>query len=74
VQKNKLKAKIVEQGLRASDVAGLLGITPTSFSLKMNGHRDFNLGEIQMLMKVLELDTWDLMTIFFADDGAGMVT
>lgn len=53
---NKIRAKIVEQGMTQGEVAKIIGISPNSFSRKLLGKRDFLLSEVIALCSVLELD------------------
>ena len=53
---NKIRAKIVEQGMTQGEVAKIIGISPNSFSRKLLGKRDFLLSEVIALCSVLDLD------------------
>lgn len=47
---NKIKAFLVENGIKQKDVADLLGILPNTVSKKLNGFGgDFSLGDAQKL-------------------------
>lgn len=52
---NKIKAKIVEQGMTQGEVAKMIGISPNSLSRKLSGRRDFTLSEVMSLCTVLEI-------------------
>lgn len=53
---NKIKAKIVEQGMTQGEVAKRIGISPNSLSRKLLGKRDFSLSEVMSLCAVLHLE------------------
>ena len=53
---NKIRAKIVEQGMTQGEVAKIIGISPNSLSRKLLGKRDFLLSEVIALCSVLALD------------------
>ena len=52
---NKLKAKFRENGLTQADVAKMIGISANSLSRKLNGKKDFKLGEVLLLCKALKI-------------------
>lgn len=54
---NRLKQVITEKGLRHDYLAKLIGVTPSTFSRKVNGTSKFNTSEIYTLTSELELDT-----------------
>lgn len=61
---NLLRAKIKEYGLNQSEVANRIGISPCTFSYKLNGSREFTASEIYKLSNLLHIKDKD--TIFFA--------
>ena len=62
---SKLKGRIVECGLNQGKLAKALGISHTSFSLKINGKRDFTLTELMTMAKVLNMNSEDVGLYFF---------
>lgn len=64
--KNKLKAKFVENGLTMEQVAQLLGINPATLYRKMSGDSEFTRNEIAMLKNALNFSLSDINSIFFA--------
>ncbi|MDE5977311.1 MAG: DUF739 family protein [Turicibacter sp.] len=62
---NKLKAKIVEQGLSYKDVYEDLGLSKTAFLSKMNGKTQFKLSELRKIVVILDLNQSELKEIFF---------
>ncbi len=61
---NKLRSLIVEKGLTQGDVASKLGISPQSFSYKLNNKIEFKASEIEALCTLLSISDKD--SIFFA--------
>lgn len=51
----KLRAEMKLQNVKAREVALAAGIDPTNFSRKMNGDRDWRLGECYAVLDYLEL-------------------
>lgn len=51
----KLKGKIVENGLTQKQLAGMLGITIATFNYKVNNKSEFKASEIKKLASVLHL-------------------
>ena len=64
--KNKLKAKFVENGLTMEQVAQLLGINPVTLYRKMSGDSEFTRNEIAMLKNALNISLEEISNIFFA--------
>lgn len=65
-----LKEKISEKGIMMRHLAEKCGITPQSFSTKINGHNEFSMSEAATLREVLGLSDDDFMAIFFDNNGA----
>lgn len=53
--KNRIKAEMVRNGLRGSDLAGLLGISEQSLCAKLNGRRPFTADEILRIGSLLHV-------------------
>jgi cyanate lyase len=67
MNKNKLKAKMIEYGDTAEKLSKYLGIHRSCLSAKMNGYRgaDFNQTEIRMIAQKYNLQDSEIMEIFF---------
>lgn len=50
----KLKAKLVEKGIKQKEVSLKLGLTVPTVSLKLNGKADWKLGELQTIQALLK--------------------
>lgn len=48
---DKLRALCIEHGFTQQDMAELLGISVSSFNMKLNGKREFTITEIQKIVK-----------------------
>lgn len=64
--KNKLSAKIVENGFSVQDIAEKLGINSSTLYRKMNSETDFTRNEIAMLKEYLHFTLEEMNDIFFA--------
>lgn len=62
---NKLKAKMVENGYTINKLANLLGVTPTTVSIKMRDD-GFKVVEARAICKALGLTMGETHEIFFA--------
>ena len=67
MNKNKLRAKMVEYGDTQADLAKALFISVSNLSLRINGRVDFRQSEIDLIKKRYNLSAEDLDLIFFAD-------
>ena len=67
MNKNKLKAKMVEHGDTSEILAEVLGIHRSCLSAKMNNYRgaEFNQTEIKVMAKRYEMTDAELIEIFF---------
>lgn len=66
VKVNKLKGKIVEQGMNVETVAKRIGIERSSLYRKLNNFEKITIGEARKLKNVLELSDEEANAIFFA--------
>lgn len=48
---NRFKGFALEKGITYADIAEVIGVTPTTVSLKINGHSDFYLSEYKLLQQ-----------------------
>lgn len=69
LQKNKLKAKMVEKDITVALLAKKIGINPTTFYRKCNTNY-FTLQEMTTIAELLDLHNEDLLDIFFEKKGA----
>lgn len=61
----KVKGRMVELGLKQSDIANVLGISLPTVSQKLNNKRPMYLSEVKKLVKVLDIHDTDFRTYFF---------
>lgn len=64
--KNKFRAKVIENGLTMTQVANQLNINVATLYRKVNGTSDFTRTEIQTLKDLLKLTVREATEIFFA--------
>lgn len=64
LNRNMLRAKIVEKGMTEGQVAKQLGMTPKTFSVKMKTGK-FGLDEADMMIHILDIEKPEL--IFFSE-------
>lgn len=67
LNKNRFKAKYIERGLKAADVARLMRISSTTLYRKTSGESDFTRKEIQLFRSALGLTADEVVDIFFLD-------
>lgn len=68
LNKNKLKAKVIENGLTMEKVAKELDINVTTLYRKINGTSDFTRSEMHKIKDLLNLSVKDAVDIFFTPD------
>lgn len=61
----KLKAKIVEEGLTQKDLAKKIGVSENTLTRKINGKRDFYIGEIDKICEALHISDNSLKAQIF---------
>ena len=66
VNVNKLRGRIVENGMNVGDLAGELGINRATLYRKIQSGR-FTVGEAQEIARILNLSVEDAVAVFFAD-------
>ena len=64
--KNELKAVMALHGDRQADLAAYLKMTVQTMSAKINGEREFDRPEIEMIAIRYKLSAEDIQRIFFA--------
>lgn len=66
MNKAKLKAKMVERNISASELANVLSISPSTFYRKLNNGECFTVGEASEISKNLNLSSDELTEIFLS--------
>lgn len=66
--REKLKGKIVENGMTQAQLAEILGIRITTLNYKVNNKSEFKASEIKKLADVLHLSNKEANIIFFANE------
>lgn len=67
VNVNKLKGKMVENGLNVSELAALIGIDKATFYRKLNADgENFTIKEADLIADKLSLDRDEVNAIFFS--------
>ncbi|MBR6728663.1 MAG: helix-turn-helix transcriptional regulator [Clostridia bacterium] len=67
VNTNKLKGKIVEQGLTFGRLAELIGMSPSTLGRKIRNISDMTLEEVDMIRVTLHIPSSQITEYFFAD-------
>ncbi len=67
MNKNRLKAKMIENGDTQNDLAKALNLSVSNLSLRINGKMDFRQSEIDTIKKRYKLSSSELDSIFFED-------
>lgn len=65
MNKNALKAKIVERGMNVEGFCKAAGFNRATFDRKMNGSSEFNRDEMERIIVTLKLTTEEMRNIFF---------
>ena len=61
---SKLRGRLVEYGLSQADLSNLLGLCPMSISRRFTGKMQWRLGEIYMIMDLLDISINELELYF----------
>lgn len=64
---SRLKGRTKEAGLRQEDVGIAIGLTPTTYSLKLNSKAEFRQSEIDGICRVLNIPVEDIPSYFFTE-------
>lgn len=64
---SRLKGRTKEAGLRQEDVGNAIGLTATTYSLKLNGKAEFRQSEIDGICKFLRIPYADIPSYFFTE-------
>lgn len=62
---SKLKGRMAEYGYRQEDICGRVGISPTTFSLKLNNKAEFKQSEINQICDILGIPSKEINAYFF---------
>ena len=62
---SKLLGLLKERGVNQAELAEVIGISPTTLSLKINGKADFKLSEIKRICSFLEISAEKIGGYFF---------
>ncbi len=62
-----LKAEMRRKGIIGEKLARLLGMTPSTFSMKLNGKSEFSIKEATQIKAILEVDI-PLEVLFYRGD------
>lgn len=69
---NKLKGKVVEQGMTMTAFAKEIGMDYSSLYRRLDGQISFTVSDVEVITKVLHLNNEDIVKIFFAKSVAEM--
>jgi lambda repressor-like predicted transcriptional regulator len=64
-----LMVALARKGLSMAKISDEMNITPTTFSYKVNGKREFTQSEIKAIMRILDLSPEEIVTIFFGTNA-----
>ncbi|MBE7021936.1 MAG: helix-turn-helix transcriptional regulator [Ruminococcaceae bacterium] len=67
VNTNKLRGKIVEQGLTFGRLADLVGMSPSTLGRKIRNISDMTLEEVELIRDILHIPGGQIMEYFFSD-------
>lgn len=68
MNRNELKAQMARHGDTNETMAGALDMSVVSFSMKLNGRRDFTQTEIHRIIDRYNLEAPEVITIFFTPE------
>ncbi|MBR7164503.1 MAG: XRE family transcriptional regulator [Clostridia bacterium] len=69
VNTNKLRGRIIEQGLTIGSLAPMIGISPSTLGRKIKNHADMTLGEVESIRCVLKIPPERVMEYFFMGEA-----
>jgi len=64
---NRLRATMALHGESITDLAKSLGMARQTLSSKMNGRREFTVGDVMKIVDHYKLSSWEVEAIFFPD-------
>lgn len=65
INTRKIKGRMVELDISQQDAAKGLGISLPTFNQKLNGRKDFKIGEVQEFVNLLKIADEDVAEYFF---------
>ncbi len=65
INTNKLRGKIMEQGLTLGGLAQMIGISPSTLGRKIRNVTDMTLGEVEDIRCILKIPPERVMDYFF---------
>lgn len=67
VNTNKLKGKIMEQGMTIGSLALSIGVSPSTLGRKIRNLTDMTLNEVELIRKVLNIPPERVIEFFFVE-------
>lgn len=68
VNTNKLRGRIVEQGMTLGSLAPMIGLSPSTLGRKIKNQADMTLGEVEAIRYVLKISPERVMEYFFVTE------
>ncbi len=68
VHTNKLRGKMVEQGLNFGSLAPMIGLSPSTLGRKIRNKAEMTLGEVEAIRDILKIPPERVMEFFFVRD------
>ena len=68
VNTNKIRGRIMEQGLTIGSLAPLVGVSPSTLGRKIKNNADMTLGEVEAIRDVLKIPPERVMEYFFTEE------
>lgn len=69
INTNKLRGKIVEQGLTFERLSLIVGISPSTLGRKIRNKSSMTLEEVELIRTALQIPSCRVMEYFFAQDS-----
>jgi len=67
VNANKLRGRIVEQGMSIGSVAEIMGLSASTLGRKLRGVSVFTLNEVVYVMQILKIQKSEFLSYFICD-------
>ena len=58
---NEIRKRAIDQGLTLGQLATQSGLKYPYFSKRLNGHKDFTIGELEQIAQTLGTHAWQIM-------------
>ncbi len=68
VNTNKIRGRIMEQGLTIGSLASIIGISPSTLGRKIKNHADMTLGEVESIRDILKIPPERVVEYFFTEE------